>query len=283
MKLLLMVLLLYSSYLQSKPIKVVYIPAGKTGYWGSTAIPLPNVAKQLGLDLTITPARLIKEDYISEIKRVVESGNKPDWIIWTQRRIDPVIVLELFKKHHIKSIDITSGFLDFDIKKIGYPQQYYPNWIAQVMSDEFQGGQMLAEQLIVQRQQMVPNQPVKMIAIAGDRATKAAQHTIYGLESSFNNQDNAQLIQTVYSSWKKDIASQMTEKLFARHSRLDAIWSANTAIAMGIAEQLNKINFASYPKPILGSLGWDDKIFQAIKKNQLQLSFGGNHLNAMWA
>lgn len=43
--------------------------------------------------------------------------------------------------------------------------------------------------------------------------------------------------------------------------------------------------FSSYlhSKPIVGSLGWGEKAFQAIKQNQLQFSLGGNHLNAMLA
>ena len=275
--------LLYPVSLYAKPIKVIYIPPGHTGYWGATAEPLPAVAKQLGLDVTVIPAKLLKENYLDVIKRVATSAEKPDWIIWTQRRNDPKVILDMFEKHNIKSIDVTSGFLDYDRKNIGHPQQFYSHWIAQVVNNEYLAGQRIATELIKRRKHLVPNDLVKMIAIAGDKATKAAQNTLLGLQQAFGNEKNAMLIQTVFAHWKKNTAQTMTRKLFQRHKRLDVIWAGNTAIALGITEQLNKMAFNTYPKPLVANLGWNNAIFNQIKAGNIAFSMGGNHLSAMWA
>jgi ABC-type sugar transport system substrate-binding protein len=275
--------LLYSVPLSAKPIKVVYIPPGYTGYWETTAYPLPAIGKQLGLDITIIPVKTLKEKYVDAVEHVVTTAEKPDWVIWTQRRNDPKVILDLFEKHNIKSIDVTSGFLDFDRKNIGYPQQFYSHWIAQVVNDEYLAGQHIATELINRRKHLVPNNPVKMIAIAGGKATKAAQSTLLGLQSAFENVQDATLVQTVFAHWNKNTAQEMTRKLFLRHQRLDVIWAANTDIALGVTEQLNNITFNTYPKPLVANLGWNNAIFNHIKAGNIAFSMGGNHLSAMWA
>lgn len=286
MKKILLFLLLFLSalYGYSKPIKVLYIPPGSTGYWGQTTVPLPAVAEQLGIDLTISGAKILKESYIDAIERILAtSEEKPDWIIWTQRRTDPTVILNIFKKYNIKSIDITSGFLEFDKKLIGKPQEIFPNWIAQVVNDDFGVGKFIAEELIRLRKKTVKTEAVNMIAIAGDRATNAAQQSVEGLKYAFELNQVDHLIQLVYAIWQKDTAKDMTYKLLRRHQRLDAIWSASTVIALGIIEQLSTMTFNHFPKPLVATIGWNEKTLELITQEKLAFSMGANNLTGVWA
>ena len=74
---------------------------------------------------------------------------------------------------NIKSIDVTSGFLEYDQNKLGAPQQHYSHWMAEVVNDEIAAGKQLAEELIQQRlnnQRQAQLQPhINVIGLAGDR------------------------------------------------------------------------------------------------------------------
>ncbi len=276
--------LAHSTVSWAKPVHVLYVPAGQTGYWHDTTVPMPTVAQRLGIKLTIFPSHPRLRSYADSLNKALSANPKPDWVIWAQRRVSNVPTLETLKKHAIKSIDITSGTSSKEQATIGFPQQNYPNWKAQILSDEFLAGKKIAIELIERKRQINSKNALTLAAIAGTRMTYAAQQTIAGLNDAFTYKpNNARLLQTVFTTWHRDLSKQTAQKLLSRHNQIDLFWAANPNIALGIIDHLNTQNWQTHSKPLVANFGLNPQSRQAIIQDELAFSMVGNHLNGVWA
>ncbi|KMT66881.1 hypothetical protein [Catenovulum maritimum] len=283
MKYFLILLFITPIYVLAKPLNVWYLSAGSTGYWGKTLIPMPGVAKQLDINLSIFTNNEYQQDYHRNLETLLTKYEKPDWIIWTQRRIKPTLILDTLEKHKINSIDVTSGFKDFQLNEVGHPQQRYKHWKAQVLTDEFDGGKRVAVELMKLVKSERSIQDVKLAAIAGTRTTDAAVKTVNGLTSEFQVIRKERLLQIVFATWNRNTANRLTEKLYKRYPRIDAFWSASPLIALGVNDHLDTMNFSDKERPFVGNVGWADESAKAIEEGKIAFSLIGNNLNPVWA
>ncbi|MBD1388630.1 substrate-binding domain-containing protein [Neiella sp. HB171785] len=271
----------------AKPINVLYMPPGTSGYWHDTTIPMPAVAEQLGINLTIMPIKTKDFDYEQSIIEQVTGPNKPDWLIWSQRRLATEQILDVLEQQQIKSIDITSGLFEQVKARIGYPQQRYQQWMAEVVSDEYSGGRSLVNDLIQLKTDQFKadqQQVLRLVGLAGSKRVAATLLKTSAMRSTAEQEKLVELLQVVFiNNWGRVDSQRKVQQLFSRYQSIDLFWAANTAIALGAVDQIHAMNFEPDDKPLIASFGWNQDVFQAITNEDIAFSLGGNQFIGAWS
>lgn len=275
----------FTATICAKDVNVLYAPPGAvlSGYWKATTLPMTSAAKQFNINLTINSIPNSNgTPYEKNLLKLIDTLENIDWLIWSQRRTATKKVLDTLEKRKIKSIDITSGAFLRHRPHIGVPQQKYKYWMGQVLSDGFLAGQYLAAELVELKKQTVIDK-VKMVAISGSGNVAASEILVNGLLTEVEKNPSLKLLQQIEIKWLAEQSKEKTYLLFKRHKHIDAIWSSQTDLALGAAEQIDNMRFEHQEKPAIATIGWSEEVFQAIENEQIAFSLGGNHLNGLWA
>ena len=269
----------------AKTAHVAYIgPAPETSsYWKNLLAPLPAVAKQLNLTISFHhPEHNNRFLIVPLAQALINSNNKPDYIISVFRNNNAQPLLALVEKHKIPLITLSTGVPRLEQKQVGTPQQNYKYWFAQILSDDLSSGQVLAQKLIEYRRNKVPNKQVKLAAIGGNNVFEASRLRDAGLKQVIKTNPDVDFLQLVHSNWDEQTTKRMTKQLIKRHEQIDAIWAANTDIALTV----NKIYTEKLPHqehPDIAAVDWTKAGFIAIQQEKIAFSLGSNHFIGVWA
>lgn len=246
--------------------------------------PLPAVANQLNLNLTFHhPEYESRYNLIPITKALINSKNKPDFIISVFRGSSARPLLELIEKHKIPLITVSTGVPKFEQKQIGLPQQNFKYWLAQIISDDISSGGLVAKELVLRKLKADINKKIKLLAIGGNKIFEASRLRDKGLLQEVSNNDNIEFLQLVHSDWDNNTTKRMTKQLINRHKNIDAIWTANVDIAFSAEQTLSNMPSLKNAPPIIGTVDWTQKGFSAIKENKILFSLGSNHFIGIWS
>lgn len=269
---------------KTKPIHVAFVgPAANTSsYWQNVIAPMPAVAKQLNIHLTFHhPTYEQRFNLTPIIETILSADNKPDYLISVFRGTNAIELLTLIEKYKTPFISISAGAPLFQQNKIGKPQENFKYWLSQIVADDINSGQVMAAELFKQAREIRPDQPVRLLAIGGNKIFEASRLRDIGLQQEIAKHPKLDFLQLVHTQWNTETAKTKTRKLLNRHKDIDVIWTANWDIAQAVYTIVN--NGSRSHLPIIGTVDWTNEAFTAINNNQLAFSLGSNHLHGLWA
>ena len=281
-------LLFASPWTYAKQIHVAFVgPAlGSNPFWDSMIMPLQEVAEQLDVRITFHTADFDDRfDYFPKTQELLSSDQKPDYLISGFRGASAKPLLELVEQYQVPLVSISSGVPLKEIDKIGYPQQHYKYWLAQILADDESSG-FLQAQLLREKAKSNPilsqKKALRMAAIGGGLVLETSIQKDKGLLRAIDTYEDLEFLQLVHADWNTGIAARMTHGLFERYSTIDLIWNANDDMAIAAAKAVTIANKSRTPVLVAG-IDWTQRGLLAIEKGELAFSLGGNHMQAVWA
>ncbi len=276
----------YSFSIAAKPLHFAYIgpKQGESVYWDAITQPLPAVAKQLGVKLTIhSTGDRQRLNYYATAKKLLESKDKPDYLISMFLGTNSLSMLELIEKYKVPYISIATAIPEFEKNKIGLPGQIYKYWKAQILANEKRNGYRLARNLIRDAKEELGKNHINILAFGGDRFLQTSVSRNQGLQLALKENARVHLIKIVDTNWLPELAIQKAAGFFRRHKDIDVIWAVNDEIALA-AEQAYKIapDKQNY-QPYVGGFDCSIDGMQAVLDGQLQSSLCGSRFFAAWA
>ena len=276
--------LTFNLHARTAPIHVAFVgPAPSTSsYWKNTMIPMAEAARQLNIKITFHhPSYEQRFNLTPLIEKVLSAKQKPDYLISVFRDINAIKLLTIVEKYRTPFISISTSVSRIEQSKTGKPQQYFKYWLAQITADDISSGRLMAAELYQTSKQVTPEAKVNLLAIGGNKIFEASRLRDLGLQQEVENHQDLAFLQLVHTDWQIDTAKNKSEKLFNRHKKIDAIWTANADIALAVVDVLQQAT--GIKPPLIGTVDWTKKAFDAIDKNHLSFSLGSNHLHGLWA
>lgn len=264
---------------------------GENAFWDSMLKPLPTVAKQLGVRLTFHHADFNDRfDYYPKAQNLLTSNQKPDYLISAFRGASAKPLLELAEKYKTPLVTVSSGIPKQEKEMIGYPQQHYKYWLAQILADDEMSGYLQANQLLKIAQEIqsknpertVINRTFNMVAIGGGLVLETSQQKDAGLHRAATDSEKLKLLQLVHADWNFDRAMRMTSQLLQRYASVDLIWAANDDMARAAYRASRKL-LGDVEIPLIAGIDWTSNGLNSVQKGELAFSLGGNHMQAVWA
>lgn len=275
-----------SAYAQKVHVAFVGPALGSNPFWDSMIMPLRVVADQLDVRITFHTADFDDRfDYFPKTKELLSSKDKPDYLISGFRGASAKPLLELVEQYQVPLVSISSGVPTKEIGEVGYPQQHYQYWLAQVLADDEKSG-FLQAQLLREKARSNPalsqKKRLRIAAIGGGLVLETSKQKDAGLLRAIEHYKDLELLQLVHADWNTGIAARMTHGLFERYSNIDLIWNANDDMAIAAAKAVTVANKLQTPVLVAG-IDWTQQGLLAVQKGELAFSLGGNHMQAVWA
>lgn len=273
----------------AEQMRVAYLNPTHEGdmFWGRVVGFMRAVADDLEIDLRVYYNDSANRFGEKEIAQKVLSGeDKPDYFITQIKRNTLVSLLKMTSDNNIRYFTINTGVSEEDKEKVGSPRGKFPNWIGQMVPDDYQAGYELAEFLIVRAGStgiIGEDKSSGLLALSGGRDSTAALQRNKGLMDALNRYQNVQLKQLLFTEWGLEASYELAGKLFRRHPDISVIWAASDGIALGVARAANESGLQINKDVITGGIDWSLEGIDAVKNGTLSVSLGGHFMEAGWA
>ncbi|NVK24088.1 MAG: ABC transporter substrate-binding protein [Gammaproteobacteria bacterium] len=284
-----LLLLVSNSLLAQGPkrlMNVAYVghTKGENAFWDNLVAPMPEVAKQLGINLSVYYADYNNRfSYFDEVTKIVNSDTPPDFLISPFRAASSKPLLNLLEKKQIPFISIVNEIPRSERAKVGLPQANYKFWKAQITSDDTASGEMLAQALRAIALKKTAQRPLKLVALAGGRVMESSLERNDGLQKALAQYNDLYYQQSVFTDWNPGKAYRMCTELYHRHGKADIVWAANDDIAITAAQCLRDLLDDDVNNVTIGGVDATIKGVQAVINEQIDITLGGNQMHGAWA
>jgi ABC-type sugar transport system substrate-binding protein len=260
----------------AKELKVTLVSQSIDGsdFWGVVHKFAEASAQDLDIDFKIAYNKGYENDtYLQTFKEVIESPDRPDFIIGVFLEGVSAKMIELSKKYKTPLFIINLDAPKDEKRLFGGPREHYENYIGLIAPNEEKSGYMLGKYLIQNRKKTDKN--VKVVGISGGYGGYEAELRNEGLKRACK-EEGAQLYQIVYADWIGENAFRQASGLMNRYSELDIIWGASDLIALHSKKAIQK----KQKDIITGGIDWTKEGIEAVKNGTIEGSVGGHFSDA---
>lgn len=236
-------------------------------------------AEDLGVELNVVEARDDHTTVANKVRQNIISPEGVDGVIVVSVKESGSSILKVCQEYNVPLMIENSAILD---KTVGLPRQHYPVYIGEMLPDDEMAGYKLAKYLI----EIAPRSAdgkVHMAAISGPFGTSASIEREKGLHRAVSEHPDVVLKQIVRANWERDTAAAMFDGLKARYPQIRAIWTASDGMALGVADQAEKMGLIPGSDLVTGGIDWSLEGTDAVRDGRIQASAGGHFMEGAWA
>lgn len=267
---------------EPRPPRVVFLDAMQPeNPWRRELVgAMSAAAHDLGIDFVDLPVGHWPGDILEQARQVVAGPGRPDYLLVTLHRGIGPGLLEVAERAGVPVFVINSGLLPADRARYGGPRQHFPHWLGQMLPDDVDAGRQQAL-LLLEAARARGGEPVRLVALEGRRGDGSAMLREEGLRQALAASPDAELLQEVRASWKRDEARRKTFLLRRRYPEMGALWVANDNMAMGALQGLADAGAGG--QVVVGGVDWTPEALEAVRDGRMVASLGGHFLEGAWA
>ncbi len=175
-------------------------------------------------------------------------------------------------------------------EKIGSPREKLLHWIGQMQIDDFTAGYQVAKSIIdqaIQANLYHSDGKLYILALAGVFETSFNEERVRGLRAALEEYKDVVLLQVVPAYWQIDKAEAVTEGLLYRYQTgqeipIAAIWSANTAMALGAIQGARKYNLVPGKDIFVSGIDYMADGIRKVQSGEMVSVVGGFFADIAW-
>lgn len=267
-----------------KPIRVAFLdPTPQSPFWKNFTVIMQDAADDLGMKLDLYEGLGWPTANEALLREILTGPQKPDFLVLTVHQGAKARLLATANQAKVPFFVVEAGLLESETKRYGGPRQHFKYWIGQILPENEKAGYDLTNVLANETIKAQPKKPINMIAFGGLTIDQAAIDRLKGLKRAVAERKDIKLKQVITANWYSERTQGITPLMMKRYPDLSAIWSANDQMALGSIPPLRKEGFRPGKGIILGGIGWTPEAFAALKRKELNASFGGSSLAGGWA
>ena len=257
---------------------VVYFYSGENenDAWTKILTEIADVAADdLDMDFEVVFSGPSRKEMFQAVSNRVAEGPAPDYVLMANYRSGAESILQYLDEQGIKTFLFNADLTEEGEARIGAPREKLKHWIGRLIPDDERAGYDLAVHLIERARQENPGRPVRLLGIAGSYANTAVTKRMVGLHRAVDERDDVELLQVVSARWSPIIAAQKYRLLTGRYGPVDAVWVANDGMAIGVIDEVARLN----DDVLVGGIDWTVDGLKAIDEGRLAVSMGGHVLD----
>lgn len=260
----------------SKP-SVLFVVPDKKGpiFWQLVLDVGISASKSLNINFSHIYTNSDRFAIYNAIYSVLESENKPDYIIFRPFKGASERIYKLLEKHKIKFITIERAFDGEEAKRLGKPQEQFSHWIGQINYDNQRGGQLLSDALI-QAHANSRSEPANIVALGGDFDFVSMQRQNYIEHYNVSHKTNrVNVLQVFPMYWNPVLVRERLPAIVERYPETNIVWTAGDQMAFEVIDYYKRFGLSL---PIVGGFDWLPETFNRIERGQMTASVGGHFL-----
>ena len=258
----------------ARPLKITLLQPYDCPLWEKTVFFTRQAARDMGAELEVFNALGDKDRMLAQAAKAMQA--KPDGLIFPAYRQTGQAILQIAEAAKVPAILINSGLQPKDL----LPRTKYNGWIGSVLPDNEKAGAVLARQLVVEAKRRGVSK-IRLLAINGELSDESSQDLSKGLARYLKylpGLDSTAMVSAGRSQMK---AYRAFLTHYESHPDVNLVWCASLDMALGVVKAKEKLGIKT--PLVIGGVGWDIDVLEAIQDDRMQVSVGGRFLNGAWA
>jgi ABC-type sugar transport system substrate-binding protein len=267
--------------------KVVFISPGYAnhGFWQDVTATMSAAADQLGFELEVYYSDRQWLKMVRNAEAIINAPDKPDFLILVNEYQEGARLLALADKAGIPTLMLLNSLTPEQRSTYGAPGEKLKNWIASLTPDNEIAGYEMALSLLpasfAPQENDLP--PIALLTLAGDNNTPASQMRLKGLDRALNEFPQLNEQRRIPVNWSGDDAYKRTRLWLESGQKLDAVWAANDAMALGAIKAMREAGLKPGVDVKVAGLNWSQEAIQKVIKGEMTLTHGGHFIAGAWA
>jgi ABC-type sugar transport system substrate-binding protein len=216
---------------------------------------------------------------------LINATDRPDYLILVNDRNLAADLLPQITGAGLQTFIVCEGFFVAERNILGRPREKHPNWLASLLPDDDQAGELLAETLIeaAREQQLVADDgQIHIIGLSGAYSIGAILR-LNGLRRVMARHPDVVLDEVAPALWEYETAARLTPELLERNPRGRVFWAANDDMALGAAQAVEAAGRRPGTDTLVGGIDWSAAVLEKISEGVFTGSVGGHFLDCGWS
>jgi len=268
-------------------IAIVYPDAEIEGsFYAAFVTMMQAVARKLGIGFEAIRCDPIREELVDRGHALLSRSQKLDYLVINNSRGAGKTLMKIAHEANVKVFVTPEGFSRVEQVSVGDPGQKYPNWIGQLLPDEYQAGHLLATTLLdqaVTRGMTARDGKLHVIGLGGN-LTHAATARATGLRDAIaKHPGKVRLDELILANWEEERATRMAADALRRFPDTAVIWAANDQMALGALTAVQGAGKHPGKDVLIGGMDWLPRALRAVQHGELFTTVGGHIVAGAWA
>ena len=276
----------------TKSHKIVFISPGHAdqGFWKTVTDTMRTAADQLGFELEVHHADRQWIKMVHNAEEVIARHDKPDFLILVNEYQQGARLLALADKAGIPTLLLLNSLTPEQRITYGAPRAQLKNWLGSLTPDNKIAGYEMALSLLPKLNLRDPKhltpghgeQTIALLTLAGDNSTPASLARLQGLDNALSEFSQLKEQRRFSVNWSESEAYKRTRLWLQSGHKLEAVWAANDAIALGSIKAIREAGLKPGIDVKVSGLNWSQEAINHVINGEMSLSHGGHFLAGAW-
>lgn len=255
----------------------------KHWFWSMMIEVMKKAAQDLSLQLEIVSMPRDHLLYRKLALGVMARPEPPDYLIIGNEKESAAKIIAHSNGQKARIFLFNNGFVSTGNKlKFAQPGGPYPQWIGQLIPDNYQAGYGTAKRLIETLERTYPHQDLPILVMSGSFNTHASLERERGFSEAAAQHPRVKVLQRLNGEWSGDAAEFKTNFLLHRYPQTVGIWAANDELAQGAMRAAEKHGRRPGKDIFFTGCGWSKPAIADVASQRMLVSAGGHFLDGAW-
>lgn len=251
-------------------------------FWGTLYKIMQAAADDLDIELTIHYSKANTYSFKKDGSKILAAHPKPDYFVTGYWNGVTVGHLAEAEARGIKTFVINTEISKEETRLAGAPRGRYSQWIGHMRPDDQKAGYDLAKTLIAAAaEQGIRNMHVA--GVGGGSDSDVSNQRERGFARAVGEANNVVSRHEVLGMWEQPVTSRALEKLLAEEARINVVWTASDAMALGSVDALKAAGKTPGRDAFVGGIDWSATGIDAVARGELVATYGGHFMEGAWA
>jgi ABC-type sugar transport system substrate-binding protein len=216
---------------------------------------------------------------------LIQRASPPEYLLMTNNRSLAAELLPQADAAGIKVFLINEGLLTAERDRIGKPREKLTHWLGELVPDDCQCGQLLADSLIAaarERGKVAGDGKIHVGGIGG-AFTMSSLARVTGLRTAVHAHEDVSLVGVFPANWERAKAREVTARQFADDPAISIVWAGSDEMALGAIDAIAAAGRAPGEDVLIGGVDWASFVPAKIREGVLTASAGGHCMDGAWA
>ncbi|NWA28312.1 ABC transporter substrate-binding protein [Pseudomonas gingeri] len=248
-------------------------------FWGSYTRFMQAAARNLGLELQVHYGDRNPQTSVAQAYEVLQSAHRPDYLVFVNEQSIAPQILRMAQGHGVKLFIVNNTLTADQGERFGEA----PDLLGSLVQNDEQAGYLMLKELVRQRLQQAPGQPIDLLAFSGMKLTPASQLREQGLRRALAEYPQVHLRQLVYGEWSRQRAFDQAEQMIRRYPQTSLVWAANDEMALGAMAAFEKAGRRAGRDVLFSAVNNSPDALRASIDGRLSVLLAGHFTLGGWA
>jgi ABC-type sugar transport system substrate-binding protein len=277
------------SVAQAAPIRMGFLcPAPEDHpFWGMVVQGMRAAAKDLQVELVVKCDEHRTTYTVKKLgAELLDAEPRLDFFLSGYWTAVTKYHLEQARERNIRVFIFNADVIKADRQSVGLPRQHYPNWIGQMVPDDYAASITLTRLLVdhaIRARRHAADGKIHVVGLSTTAVAASGNNRSRGLLEQAGTMQGVTLHEIVAINRDAGSARDLALEALRKYPDVSVLWASSEAGAKGAVEAVELLNKKPGKDVFIGGFDWNPDNLQALADGRITASMFGHFLEGAWA